>query len=255
MKGMDMRLVTAAVLAALVCFSGMRASADEASASKPAEKKTESEVEFAAKVSSKVDLDEATWRELTAKLAKSVEDYNPASVHVLPEEQSLEAFRKYCGKLLESGRSLVALHERWSKASEGLADSLRKAPAYYRAAGQAMRNKAETMRSAVIKDRYLLAADIWDQLTRRAEERSKQLNLDRSSAGVVDILREEVTFVEDFCKTLDALPRVTSGESGRYEEVLDVLRKHAEKSDQLHRQLKLFRDKLKAGPEDRAVSK
>src|SRR5262245_29980166 len=125
-----MRWVTAAALAALIVVAAQKASADEAGTPKTSEKTAEPEVEFAAKVATRLDRDEADWRELTAKLAKSVEAYNPGSLHVKPEEQSLEAFRKYCGKLLESGRSLVTLHEKWSKTSDGLGDSLRKAPAY-----------------------------------------------------------------------------------------------------------------------------
>lgn len=250
-----MRWITAAALAALIGLCGPKASADEADAPKTIEKKAEPEVEFAAKVATRLEKDEADWRELTSKLAKSVEAYNPGSLHVRPEEQSLDAFRKYCGKLLESGRHLVTLHEKWSKSSDGLGDSLRKAPAYYRAASQAMRDKAETMRFAVIKERYLLAADIWDQLARKTQERAKDLSLDRGSGGVVELLREEVTFLEDFVKTLDAIPR-TSGESGgSYGEVLEVLRRHSEKSDELHRQLKLFRDKLKAAPQDGSASR
>jgi len=180
-----MRWVTAAALAVLFGLIGAKAPADEPGAAKDNVKSTEPEVEFAAKVASKVDQDDAAWRELTAKLAKSVEAYNPSSVHPLPEEQSLDAFRKYCGKLLESGRSLVALHEKWTKASDGLSDSLRKAPAYYRAASRAMKDKAETMRFKVIQERYLVAADIWDQLARRAEERSENLNLDPVATTIV----------------------------------------------------------------------
>jgi hypothetical protein len=250
-----MRWVTVAALAVLVGLSGAKAPADEPGAVKTNVKATEPEVEFAARVATKVDQDDAAWRELTAKLAKTVEAYNPRSVHAMPEGQSLEAFRGYCGKLLQSGRSLIALHEKWTKASDGLSDSLRKAPAYYRAASRAMKDKAETMRFKVIKERYLLTADIWDELARKAEERSKNLNLDEGSAGIVDLLREEVTFLEDFLKTLEALPRASGDESGRYREVLDMFRKHGEQSDELHRQLKLFRDKLKAEPQDGSASK
>jgi hypothetical protein len=250
-----MRWIATAVVAALLGSCGVTVMADEAGASKPVEKVSEPEVEFAASVAKRLDRDDTAWQDLTAKLAKAVESYNPASVHSSPEGQSLEAFRKYCGKLLESGRVLVALHVKWNKASDGLGDSLRKAPAYYRSAAQAMRDKSETMRFAVIKERYLLAADIWDQLARKAEERSKELSLDQSSKGVVELIREENIFLEDFIKTLDALPRASGEEGGRYGELLEVLRKHAEKSDELHRQLRSFRDKLKAGPHDGAASK
>jgi hypothetical protein len=98
---------------------------DEAASGKASEKTPE--LEIASAVAKKVDQDEAAWWDLTAKLQKAVEAYNPASVHVMPEGQSLEAFRSYCAKLLDSGKNLVALHEKWHKASDGLGDSLRKA--------------------------------------------------------------------------------------------------------------------------------
>ena len=225
-------------------FTGSVVLADEAASGKVREQTPE--LEIAASVAKKIDRDDASWRELTTKLQKAVEAYNPASIHVLPESQSLEAFRTYCGKLLESGKNLVALHEQWDEASEGLGDSLRKAPTYYRSAGKAMREKAETMRFAVIKERYLLTADIWEQLAVKAEERAKDLSLDQSSKGVVDLVREENTFLADFLSTLDALPRVPGGEGRRYGDLMAVLRRHATQSDELHRQLKRFRDKLKA---------
>jgi hypothetical protein len=237
-----------------VGFSRAEASTNEETPPKVSEKVSVPELEFAAAVAKKVDRDEAAWQELTVKLAKAVETYNPSSVHVMPEGQSLDAFRQYCVKLLESGRSLVVLHEKWNKASDGLGDSLRKAPAYYRSASLAMREKAEKARFAVIKERYILTADIWEQLALRAEERSKDLSLDQGSRGVVDLIREENMFLDDFITTLNAVPRISGEDSGRYGELIEVLRKHAQKSDELHRQLKLFRDKLKASPEEGAAT-
>lgn len=222
--------------------------ADESEQAKPVEKAFEPELDFAAAVAKKVDRDEANWQESTSKLAKAVESYNPASVHVMPESRSLEAFRVYCGRLLESGRALIALHEKWNKASEGLGDSLRKAPSYYRSASEAMREKGKTMRFPMIKERYSLTADIWEQLAVRTEERLRELNVNRGFKGVVDLIREENTFLEDFIMTIDALPRLSGEDGHRYRELMEVLGKHAEKSDELHRQLQLFRDKLKAGP-------
>jgi hypothetical protein len=242
----------AALLVFVMGFIRSAVRGDEAAPGKASEKSPE--LEIAASVAKRIDRDDASWRELTVKLQKAVEAYNPASVHVLPEGQSLDAFRSYCGKLLESGKNLVAMHERWDKASVGLGDSLRKAPAYYRGAGKAMREKAETMRFAVIKERYLLTADIWDQLAMKAEERAKDLSLDKGSTGVVDLIREENAFLADFIGTLDALPRLSGEDGGRYGELIEVLRKHATQSDELHRQLKRFRDKLKADPRERTSS-
>ncbi len=244
-----------ALLAIVIGLSGSAVLADEAPSGKSAERVSDPELELAAKAAKVLERDEREWATLTQKLQKAVEQYNPASLNVLPEGQSLAAFRNYCGKLLESGRNLLALHDKWSKASEGLDDTLRKAPVYYRAAAKAMREKAETMKFAVIMKRYLLSADIWDELAVKAEQRSKDLGLGQGSKKVAELLREELTFLEDFCKTLDALPGLSGGEGGRYAELMAVLRKHTERSDELERQLKLFRDKLKAGPQAGTGSK
>jgi hypothetical protein len=245
-----------AIVALLVLAAGLTGPAafgDEPSPGRAPEKTPE--LEIAASAAKKIDRDDADWRELTRKLRKAIEAYNPASVHVLAEEQTLEAFRGYCGKLLESGKSLVALHEQWEKASDGLSDSLRKAPAYYRAAAKAMREKADTMQFPAIKERYRLTADIWEQLAVKAEERAKDLSLDRGPKGVVDLVREENTFLTDFLGTLDALPRASGTDGGRHGDLFEVLRRHATQSDELHRQLKRFRDKLKAEPRDESPSK
>jgi hypothetical protein len=238
-----------ALMAIAIGSGGAAVLADEAAPEKSAEQVSEPELELAAKAARKLDRDEQAWGQLTRKLQLAVGEYNPASLNVLPEGQSLEAFRGYCGKLVESGRGLLALHEKWSEASEGLDDTLRKAPAYYRAAAKAMREKAGTMKFAVIKQRYLLSADIWDELALKAEQRSRDLGLGQGSKKVAELLREELTFLEDFCRTLDALPGLSGGEGGRYAELMAVLRKHTERSDELERQLRLFRDKLKAGPQ------
>lgn len=244
-----------ALLAMVIGLSGSPAHGDEAATGKAAEKVSEPELDLAAAVAKKVDRDELAWRDLTDKLRKAVEGYNPTSLHIMPEGQSLEAFRQYCGKLLDSGRALVALYEKWDKASAGLGDSLRKAPAYYRSASKAMKDKAGTMKFPTIRQRYQLAADVWEQLAVEAERRSKDLSLEQGSKSVVNLLREEVTFLEDFCKTLDALPRVSGEEGGRYDQLVEAFRKHSERSDELERQLKLFRDKLKAGPQPGSGSK
>jgi hypothetical protein len=73
------------------------------------------------------------------------------------------------------------------------------------------------------------------------------LSLDQGSKGVVDLIREENAFLEDFVKTLDALPSLSGEDSGSYSDLLNVLRGHAQRSDELHRQLRLFREKLRSG--------
>lgn len=244
-----------ALLAVVIGVGASAALAADTAPGKQVEPGSEPELEFAAKAAKKLDQDEQMWTDLSQKLQKAVEQYNPASLNVLPEGQSLEAFRGYCGKLMESGRNLLALHEKWSKASEGLDDTLRKAPAYYRAAAKAMREKADLMKFAVIKQRYHLSADIWEELAAKAEQRSKDLGLEHGTKKVAELLREELTFLEDFCKTLDALPGLSGGGGDRYGELMSVLRKHTERSDELERQLKAFRDKLKSGSQAGSSSK
>jgi hypothetical protein len=252
MTGLRGRL---ALLSIVIGLGGAAALADEAAPGRSSDEVSAPELELATRAAKKLDRDEQEWSELTQRLQKAVGQYNPASLNALPEGQSLEAFRDYCKKLRESGRNLLALHDKWGKASEGLDDTLRKAPAYYRAAATVMREKADTMKFAVIKKRYLLSADIWDELAQKAEQRAKDLGLEQGSNKVAELLREELTFLDDFCKTLDALPGLSGGEGGRYAELMAVLRKHTERSDELERQLKLFRDKLKTGPKAGTGSK
>src|SRR5262245_42048525 len=89
-----------ALLLSVLAFAGSAALGDEGASSKASEKTPELEVATA--VAKKVDSEEAAWRDLTLKLQKAVEAYNPASVHLMPENQSLEAFRSYCEKLHKS---------------------------------------------------------------------------------------------------------------------------------------------------------
>lgn len=247
-----------ATLALLTVVIGVGASAvfaADTATGKQVEPGSEPELELAAKAAKKLDQDEQMWTDLSQKLQKAVEQYNPASLNVLPEGQSLEAFRSYCGKLMQSGRNLLALHDKWCMASEGLDDTLRKAPAYYRAAAKAMREKADLMKFAVIKQRYHLSADIWEELSAKAEQRSKDLGLEQGTEKVAELLREELTFLEDFCKTLNGLSGLSGGGGERYGELMSVLRKHTERSDELERQLKLFREKLKTDSQAGSSSK
>lgn len=242
-----------ALLLVATIAPGSPAFGDEPGGGRPPEKTPE--LEIAASAAKKLDRDEASWQELTTKLRKAVEQYHPDTVFVLPEREPLDAFRGYCGKLLESGQNLVALHEKWDKASDALGDSLKKAPAYYRGAAKAMRDKAGATQFEVIKERYLLTADIWDQLATRAERRAKELGVDRAGNRVVALVREENTFLTDFIGTLDALPRASGEDNGRYGDLVEAFRKHATHSHELLGQLKRFRDKLTADPRDGTPAK
>jgi hypothetical protein len=197
-----------------------------------------------------IERDEASWRELTDRLVKAVEAYKPdLSSDPLPEEEALQALRRYCGKLLESGREVASLHAKWADARVALEDSLRKSPPYYRAAAKAMRERAGLARFLVIREKYSLAADVWEQLAVRAEARARQSGADEAAGGVAALVAEENRFLEDFLKTLDALPRPSGAERGHTGELLAALRKHAARGDELHKQLLAFRDKLKAAPQ------
>jgi hypothetical protein len=207
-------------------------------------------VRLAGAAARRVERDEAAWREQTARLAKAVEAYHPGpTVDPLPEDDALQAFRQYCTRLLESGREVAALHAKWADARVALADSLRKSPAYYRAAAKAMRERAGSARFPAVAEKYRLASDVWEQLALRAEVRTRDLGGDGEAGSVAALVAEENQFLEDFLKTLDALPRPTGAERGRYDELLAALRKQAARGDELQQQLRAFRDKLKVAPQ------
>ncbi len=209
----------------------------------------ESAVRLAGTAARAVERDEAAWRDLTDRLARAVEAYRPGlSADPLPEDEALQAFRRYVTKLLESGREVAALCARRADARAALADSLRKSPAYYRAAARSLRERAESARFETVKEKYRLAADVWEQLAVRAEARAKELGIDDAAAGVAALIAEENRFLDDFLKTLDALPRPAGPERGRAEELLAALRRHAARGDELQKQLRAFRDKLRAAP-------
>jgi hypothetical protein len=203
-------------------------------------------IRLAEAASKKLDADEHAWHELTAKLAAAVSAYNPHSIDFLPEAEALDALKRYAEKVLESGKQVVALHDKWAAASGDLADTLRKCPAYYRAAAKDMRAKGEATRFSAVKDRYFVAADIWLALAEKGERRLKELNLEDGGGGsVMGLVRAENQFTADFLSTLNALPRVSGKDSAEYKELLEALRRHAARSDELHRQLRAFRDRLK----------
>ncbi len=209
----------------------------------------ESAVRLAGTAARAVERDEVAWRDLTDRLARAVEAYRPGlSADPLPEDEALRAFRRYVSQLLESGREVAALCARRADARAALADSLRKSPAYSRAAARSLRERAESARFETVKEEYRLAADVWEQLAVRAEARAKELGDDDAAAGVAALVAEENGFLEDFLRTLDALPRPAGPERGRAEELLAALRRHAARGDELQKQLRAFRDKLRAAP-------
>jgi hypothetical protein len=157
----------------------------------------------------------------------------------------LQAFRRYSAKLLESGREVSELYTRYADARAALADSLRKSPPYYRAAAKTMRERAASVRSETVQEKYRLAAEVWEQLANRAEQHARQLGADDPAAGIAELIGQENEVLVDFLKTLDALPRPTGTERARAEELLAALKRQADRSDQLQKQLRAFRDKLK----------
>jgi hypothetical protein len=240
---------TATLLSALSALPAASRAADPTPQLLPAPADAEPAVRLAGLAARTVERDETNWRELTDRLVKAVETYKPdLSVDPLPEEEALQALRRYCGKLLESGKEVASLHAKWADARVALEDSLRKTPPYYRAAAKAMRERAGLARFPVIREKYQLAADVWEQLAIRAETRAKQSGTDEAG-GVAALVAEENQFLEDFLKTLDALPRPSGAERGHADELLTALRKHAARGDEMHKQLLAFRDKLKAAPQ------
>jgi hypothetical protein len=245
-------LLITTLLAALAGMSA-RAMGDEPPTA-PALTETGPAVRLAGRAARTVERDEANWRELTAQLVKAVEAYKPGlSADPLPEEETLQALRRYCGKLLESGKQVTALHAKWADARAALADSVRKSPPYYRAAAKALRERAGSVHFPVIQEKYNLAADVWEQLALRGEARIKESSPDEAAGGVAALVAEENQFLEDFLKTLDALPRPAGAERGQAEELLAALRQHAARGDAMHKQLLAFRDKLKAAPQPPAT--
>jgi hypothetical protein len=237
------------LLSAMSALAAASRAADPPELTSPAAA-TDPAVRLAGTAARTVERDEAAWREQTARLAKAVEAYRPdLTADPLPEDDALQAFRQFCRKLLDSGREVAALHAKWADARAALADSLRKSPPYYRAAAKAMREQAGSVRFPAVAEKYRLASDVWEQLALRAEMRARDLVGDGEAGSVAALVAEENQFLEDFLKTLDALPRPTGAERGRYDELLAALRKQAARGDELQQQLRAFRDKLKVAPQ------
>ncbi len=202
-----MRSVGRVMLLAVLAIPPVRVSADEPPAASHSSN-ADPAVRLAGDAARVVERDKAAWRELTERLAKAVEAYNIGlSPDPLPEDEALQAFRSYCGNLLQSGQYVAALHARWADARAALADSLRKSPPYYRAAAQALPEKTGVARFPAVGEKYLLAADVWDQLAVRAEARARELVPDGGAGDVAALVAEENRFLEDLLGTLDALPR------------------------------------------------
>lgn len=210
----------------------------------PPDRLKEPAVELAQSASKRVEGDEAEWEKLTSDLAKALDGYAPGPLSLGQEEKVLGAFREYVKKQLDDGRSIVTLYEKWTKASAALADSTKKAPGYYREAAKLYRGYAAEARFADNKERYALVADTWDALARQAEKRVKDLDLEANPGGLIDFLKESNLFLERFVDTLDALPRSSGATSAEYKQLVEKLRKHAEKFDGLKKNLKQFREKV-----------
>lgn len=212
--------------------------------SPPPDRLKEPAVELAQSASKRVEGDEAEWERLTSDLAKALDGYAPGPLSLGQEEKVLGAFREYVKKQLDDGRSIVTLYEKWTKASAALADSTKKAPGYYREAAKLYRGYAAEARFADNKERYTLVGDTWDALARQAEKRVKDLDLEANPGGLIDFLKESNLFLERFVDTLDALPRSSGATSAEYKQLVEKLRKHAEKFDGLKKNLKQFREKV-----------
>jgi hypothetical protein len=204
-------------------------------------------VQLAETVSKRVEREEGVWEKVTSDLKDALDTYTPGPLGLAQEQKVLKAFREYVKQQLDDGRKIVSLYEKWTMASASLAEVMKKAPGYYREAAKQYREYAAEAKFKDNKERYLLVADTWEALARQAQGRVKELDLDANPGGLLDYLKESNTFLERFIDTIDALPRSSQEATAEYQQLLDKLRKHAEKYDQLKKNLKLFRDKIGAG--------
>jgi hypothetical protein len=241
------RFVVALVLTIAVAVAA--APADES----PPTALKEPAVQFAGSTSRKLEADDAAWHKVTSDLLKALEAYEPGSLNLKAEDAALAALRAYVLKLLESGREVVTLHEKWSGASASLADSLRKAGPYYREAARVYRGKADAAKFEAVREQYLIIADTWDGLAGQAERRAEKLGLDRDRSDLLPFLKENNEFLESLLDTLDALPKAPPDGGAQYERLLEAMRKHVERFEEFRKNLKLFRDKVAAGSFSPAV--
>jgi hypothetical protein len=229
----------------LAIVAGLMAVTTEARSDDPArEKLKEPAVKLAETASKKIEDDEAAWEKLSAELVKALDGYSPSPLNIGAEDKVLAAFRDSVKKMLDDGRTLVTLYESWTKASASLTDSMKKAPGYYREAAKLYREYAADARFAETKEQYTLVADTWEALARKAEKRVKDLDLESKPDGLVEYLKENNVFLDRFLETLQALPKTTGGNTAEYKQLVEKLRKHAEKFDGLKKNLKQFRDKV-----------
>ncbi len=227
------RLVLAAALLALPA----------ALADTPPAPPTDPAIDLAKGVSDRLSKDEAEWAQVSKELSKALEAYSPGLLNFEGEERTFKALRDYASKLLESGKGIVKTHDRWRKASDTLAATLRRAPRVYGEVAALFRQYAKEAKFEANKEQYLAVGEAWEALAKHAEKRTTAFSLDDGKTGFVEFLAESNTFLERFITALDSMPG-TAGSAADQKEMMAKLLKHMQRYEELRKSLKLLRDKV-----------
>ncbi len=241
------RLALAAVLLSL-----QAALADTSPA--PTGPPTDPALDLAKGVSERLAKDEAEWAEVSKELSKGLEAYSPGLLNFDGEERTFKALRAYSAKLLESGKGIVKTHDRWRKASDTLAATLRRAPRVYGEVATLFRQYAKEAKFEANKEQYLAVSEAWEALAKQAEKRTTAFSLDDGKTGFVEFLAESNTFLERFITALDSMPG-TAGSAADQKEMLARLQKHMQRYEELRKSLKVLRDKVGQEATNKEVQK
>lgn len=200
-------------------------------------------LEKAEAASRAVEAAEAEWVRVSGEIKKALDGYSPGPLALGSEEKVLATFREYVRKLLADGREVADLHAKWAKAAKAYDTALKDAPWRYQVVARQFRTWAGEATFAESKQRYLLVADTWEALAEKAEKRAKDFDLN-ASGGLGDFLKESNLFLERLLDTLDAVPRSSGNEASEYKQLVERLRTHSQKFDELKKNLKLFKEKV-----------
>ncbi|MFO0842358.1 MAG: hypothetical protein U0797_08140 [Gemmataceae bacterium] len=220
----------------------------------PADPAADPAIDLAKGVSERLSKDEAAWAEVSRELNKALEAYSPGLLNLEGEERTFKALRAYSAKLLESGKGIIKTHDRWRKASDTLAATLRRAPRVYGEVATLFRQYAKEAKFEANKEQYLAVAEAWEALAKQAERRTTAFSLDDGKTGFVEFLAESNTFLERFITALDSMPG-TAGSAADQKEMLARLQKHMQRYEELRKSLKLLRDKVGQEATNKEVQK
>jgi hypothetical protein len=134
---------------------------------------TDPAIDLAKGVSERLSKDEAEWAKVSKELSAALDAYSPGLLNFAAEERTFKALRDYAAKLLQSGKLIVETHDKWKKASDTLAATLRRAPRVYAEVGALFREYAKAAKYEANKEQYLAVAETWEVLAKQAEKRTK----------------------------------------------------------------------------------